>query len=117
MRYLRQYQQLKHLTTGTILTRLGCTTMVSHLEVQPPMIFTTRIELLAAPCALAPTTHVLFDCKNMLTCSAKHSCLMSLVAGPGTRLVSLDFIVAADAGVEFIAAEMLDGNYVESTLR
>ena len=77
------------------------------------MVLATRVESLPTLCTLASTIHVLLDVENMFTRSAKYSLFISLTTRPYIRFVAFKFIVAADTSVKFVAANMLDGYYVE----
>lgn len=77
------------------------------------MILTPWIEPLPAPRTLASTPHVLVNTENVLASSTENSALVSRALGPHSRLVRFARIVAADACVELLAAEMLDGDYVK----
>lgn len=81
-------------------------------EIEIPMVLAARIEPLSALRTTAPTAHVLVDSQDVFACSTNHGTLVSLVSRPHARLVRFTGIVAADAGVEFLAAEMLDGDDV-----
>ena len=76
------------------------------------MVLASGIEALSAPGTTAPAVHVLIDTKDVLACSTKHRPFISLAFWPYTRLVNLTCIVAADASVELLAAEVLDGDDV-----
>ena len=77
------------------------------------MVLTPRIECASTLRALASAFHVLGDGQHMLALSAKHCAIISLFKGPNSRLVRLACIVTADARVEFLAAEMFDGDDVK----
>jgi hypothetical protein len=75
-----------------------------------------RIEPAFASGAPAPTRHVLVYCQHMLAMPAQHCFLASPLARPNARFVRLTRVVAADARVELVAAEVLDGDDVEGRM-
>jgi hypothetical protein len=77
------------------------------------MILTSRIEWTFTLGALASTLHVLFYRQHVLAIPAQYRFFVSSRARPNVRFVRLTCVVAADAGVEFVAAKVLDGNDVE----
>ena len=81
-------------------------------KVQVPVILAPRIEDLSTPRTPASAVHVLVDAQNMFTRSAKHCLFVSLIPWPYAGLMGLLCIMAADTGVEFLAAEMFDGDDV-----
>lgn len=77
------------------------------------MILAPGVEVASTLRASASAFHVLLDTQHVLALSAKHCALVSSVAWPYTRLVVFTCIVTTDAGVELVAAVMLDGDDVE----
>jgi hypothetical protein len=84
-----------------------------HLKVQTPMVFTSRIECATTLCAATPARQILIDTQHVLTSAAQYGSLAALRNRPYSRRVGLASVVAADAGVEAVAAGMLDGDDVE----
>ena len=84
-----------------------------NVKVQVPVIFAPRIEALSTSSTLAAAAHILVNTQDMLTRSTKHCFLFSLTSWPDARFVGLTGIVTADAGVELLAAKMLDGDDVQ----
>jgi hypothetical protein len=76
------------------------------------MVLAPGIEALSTLCTPASAVHVLVDAQNMFTCSTKHCPSVPLISWPYAGLVGLLCIMAADAGVEFLAAKVLDGDDV-----
>lgn len=77
------------------------------------MVFAPRIKALSALRTPTSALHVLVDAQDIFTRSAKHCLYVPLVPWPYAGLVGLLCIMAADAGVELLTAEVLDGNDVE----
>lgn len=77
------------------------------------MILAPWIECAATSTTPTPTLHILAHSQDMLTSTTKHCMLVSLIMRPHTRLVSLAFVMAANASVKFVAAKVLDGDDVE----
>jgi hypothetical protein len=86
--------------------------IVIEFEVQVPVILTARIEALSTPRTSTSAVHILVDAQNIFTRSAKHCLFVPLIPWPYAGLMGLLCIMAADAGVEFLAAEMFDGDDV-----
>lgn len=84
-----------------------------NLKVQIPVILAPRIEAPSTSSTLASTLHILLHAQDVLARSTKHCFLSSLTCRPDARSVGLTCIVAADAGVELPAAEVLDGDDVQ----
>lgn len=77
------------------------------------MILASRIERFATLSTFAPTAHVLLDSQDMLTRPTKHYSFVSLTHRPHIGLVGFTGIMATDAGVELLAAEVLNGDDVQ----
>ena len=77
------------------------------------MVFASRVECPATLCAATPTRKILIDSQHMPAGAAQYGSLAALRTRPYGRGVSLASVVAADAGVEAVAAGMLDGDDVE----
>jgi hypothetical protein len=77
------------------------------------MVLTSWIERASTCCAFAPALHVLFHRQNMFTVPTQYRSFVSAIPRPHIKFVRLACVVAADASVEFVAAEMFDGNDVE----
>jgi hypothetical protein len=77
------------------------------------VVLAARIESASTGRAFASATHVLLHSQHMFTISAQYRSFVSAIARPHVRFVRLACVVAADACVEFVAAEMFDGNDVE----
>lgn len=76
------------------------------------MVLASRIEAFSTLRTTASAVHILIDAQDVLTHPAKHCSFISLVSWPYTGLVGLLCIVTADAGVELLAAKVLDGDDV-----
>lgn len=84
-----------------------------HFKIHSPMVLTSWIECASTCCAFAPTLHVPLHRQNMFTVPTQYRSFVSATPRPHIRFVRLACVVAADACVEFVAAEMFDGNDVE----
>lgn len=76
------------------------------------MIFASRIEALPTLGTAASAVHVLLDTEYVLASSTEHRPVVSLIFRPHGGLVSLTHIMAANAGIELLAAKVLDGDDV-----
>lgn len=77
------------------------------------MVPTPWIERASAFGTLAPALHVLIHGQNVLTRSAQHYFFAVLTDRPNIGFVVLACVMAADAGIEFVAAIVLDGNNIQ----
>jgi hypothetical protein len=77
------------------------------------MIPTSRVETTRTFCAFAATLHVLLNAQHMLALATEYGFFVPLAARPDSGFVILTCIVAANAGVELVAARMLDGDDIE----
>lgn len=77
------------------------------------MVLASRVEPLPTIRTPASALHVLVDAQNMLARSTEHYLFVPLISWPRIRLVDLLCVVTADAGVELLAAEVLDGDDVQ----
>jgi hypothetical protein len=98
-------------TLSRLTTRHGI--LLVDLKVQIPVVLTARVEPFPTFCTFTATVHIFLNAQHMLACSTKYRSLISLIPWPYTGLVGLASIVAADAGVKLLAAEMLDGDDVQ----
>lgn len=87
--------------------------IIFEFKVHTPMPLTPWVESTSTLRALAPTIHVLLDTQNMFAPPTEYGFLISFVKRPDSRLVVFKLIVAADACVELVATEVLDGDDVE----
>jgi hypothetical protein len=76
------------------------------------MAFTTRIEPRATLRTDTPTVQIFINRQLMLAAPTQDGSLVTLRNRPDARLVLLKGVVAADAGVEFPAAGVADGDDV-----
>ena len=77
------------------------------------MVLAAWIECAPTHRASAPALHVLVHRQNMFALPAQHGSIVSAISRPQAGFVRFACVVAADACVEFVAAEMFDGNDVE----
>lgn len=77
------------------------------------MILATRVESASTLGALTPALHVLINRQHMFTIPTQHSSFISAVARPCPGCVIFARIMATNAGVDFVATKMLDGDDVE----
>jgi hypothetical protein len=77
------------------------------------MVLATGIECASTGYAFAPALHVFVHCQHVFTIPAQYGSFVSAMSWPHGRFVCLACVMATDAGVEFVAAEMLDGDDVE----
>lgn len=87
--------------------------VLSKLEIQIPVILAARIECAPTLDTFAPTFHVLVNCQDMFALPTQDCFCIPAVARPCPRFVIFASIMAANASVEFVTTEMLDGNNVE----
>lgn len=71
------------------------------------------VETTPTTCAFTTTIHVLSNTQNMSALPTKYSSHVSLAQGPCSRRMIFKLIVAADTGVELVAAKVLDGDDIE----
>jgi hypothetical protein len=83
------------------------------VKVHSPVIPTPWIEATPTLRTLTPTAHILIDRQHVSALPTKYRLLVPLGLGPDARLVRLAHVVTADAGVELLAAEVLNGDDVE----
>lgn len=84
-----------------------------HLKILIPVQLAPGVECAAAFGTARPTLHILFHSKHVLAVSTQYCSLVSLRQRPYVRYVGFACIVAAYAGVESAAAEVLDCNDVK----
>jgi hypothetical protein len=77
------------------------------------VVFASRIKPFTAIGAPTPAIHVFLNAQDMLARSAQYCLFVSLASWPDARIVRFICIVAADAGVELLAAEVLDSDDVQ----
>jgi len=87
--------------------------MPVHFEVHPPVPLTPRIESTSTSCALTSTAQILLNCQNILACSTQHSLFIPPVLRPYPRIMRFACVVTANACIELVATEVLDGDDVE----
>lgn len=80
------------------------------------MILTSGIERTSAPRTITTAPHVLIQAEHVLTLAAQDCECISLQLWPDTWGVRFLSVVAGNAGVELLAAKVLDGDYVEGTV-
>jgi hypothetical protein len=84
-----------------------------NIKVHSPVIPTPRIEPTPTPRTLTPTFHILINPQHLSALPTQHRALIPHNSRPDARLVRFAYVVTADAGVELLAAEVLDGDNVE----
>lgn len=80
------------------------------------MTLTPWIKPTATICAHTTTSKVLVYTKHMLALPTQYCASISLRLWPDGRSVRLLSVVACNASVEFVAAEVLNGDYVQSAV-
>ena len=74
---------------------------------------TPRVKPAPTTCTPTSTVHILLDAQYILALPTQHRALAPLTDWPYARRVRLTCVVAGNAGVEFPAEEMMDGDDVE----
>ena len=87
--------------------------LLFELKIQLPVVFAPRIECATALRAFASAVHVFRNGQDVFALPTKHCVHISLFVGPNPGSVRLACIVTADACVELLATEMLDGDDVK----
>jgi hypothetical protein len=77
------------------------------------MVLAAWVESASTFGASAAAVEVLVHGQNMFALSTEHRILIPSCLGPDFSCMRLECIVTADARVELVAAEMLDGDDVE----
>ena len=87
--------------------------LLAKLKVQCPMVLAPWIECACTSRTFASALHIFGNSQNVLALSAKYRTLVSSRKRPDKRHVCFAGIMTADAGVELLTAEVLDGDDVE----
>jgi hypothetical protein len=77
------------------------------------VVLAAWIECASALRALASALHIFGDSQDVFALPTKHRALVSLRVWPDSRLMRLESIMATDARVELLAAEMLNRDDVK----
>jgi hypothetical protein len=77
------------------------------------MVLAAGIECASTYYASAPALHVFVHRQYMVAIPAQHRFFVSAIPWPHSRFVCFACVMATDAGVEFVAAEMFDGDDIE----